>query len=65
MAHASGNAEDRKLWPLPIAKHFIDVLVEELKGNMPQGMFKKGLWGFIQKEFNRHASKNYHKDQVR
>nr|POE52987.1 hypothetical protein CFP56_06849 [Quercus suber] len=35
MANASSDAEDRKLWPLPIEKHFIDVLVEEqLKGNM-------------------------------
>nr|XP_023928324.1 L10-interacting MYB domain-containing protein-like isoform X2 [Quercus suber] len=36
MANASSDAEDRKSWPLPIEKHFIDVLVEEqLKGNMP------------------------------
>ncbi|KAK7817708.1 hypothetical protein CFP56_042464, partial [Quercus suber] len=38
MANASSDAEDRKLWPLPIEKHFIDVLVEEqLKGNMQPG----------------------------
>ena len=50
----------------PVEKHFIDMLVEEeLKGNMPQGQFKKGLWGFIQEKFNRRATKSYHKDQLR
>ncbi|KAK7814297.1 hypothetical protein CFP56_003350 [Quercus suber] len=33
---ASSNAENGKLWPPPIEKHFINVLVEEeIKGNMP------------------------------
>ena len=43
-------------------KHFIDVLVEELKGSMPIGVFKKGLWSFMQKEFNQCVDKNYNKD---
>ncbi|KAK7821699.1 hypothetical protein CFP56_037475 [Quercus suber] len=35
---ASTDAEDCKLWPPPIEKHFIDVLVEEeAKGNIPSG----------------------------
>ena len=62
MTNASSETEDRKLWPPLIEKHFIDVLVEELKGSMPIGVFKKGLWSFIQKEFNQCVDKNYNKD---
>ena len=41
---ASSNAEDWKLWPPPVEKHVIDVLVEEeAKGNMPSGQLKKGF----------------------
>ena len=36
MANATTDAEDGKLWPPLVGKHFIDVLVEEeLRGNMP------------------------------
>ena len=36
MANAIIDAEDGKLWPPLVEKHFIDVLVdEELRGNMP------------------------------
>ena len=53
---ASTDAENWKLWPLPIKKHFIDVLVEEeAKGNMSSGEFKKGVWTVVQNEFNRRA----------
>ena len=66
MATATSDAEDGKLWPLLVEKHFIDVIVEEeVRGNMPQGQFKKGLWGSIQSEFNLHANKNYQKNQLR
>lgn len=65
MENATSNTEDGKLWPPPMEKHFIDVLVEEeVRENMPQGQFKKGLWRSIQCEFNLHASKNYQKDQL-
>ena len=38
MANATNDAEDGKLWLLPMEKHFIDVLVEEeFRGNMPKG----------------------------
>ena len=47
------NAENFKLWPAPVKKHFIDVLVEEeANGNMPSRQFKKNLWTVIQDEFN-------------
>ena len=50
---ASSDAENGKLWSPPIEKHFINVLVEEeIKGNMPNGQFKKWLWTVIQNEFN-------------
>ncbi|KAK9993108.1 hypothetical protein SO802_022811 [Lithocarpus litseifolius] len=63
---ASSNAEDWKLWPPPVEKHFSDVLVkEEAKGNMPGGQFKKGLWTIVQNEFNQQAEKAYCKDQLR
>ena len=66
MANATTNTEDGKLWPLPVEKHFIDVLVEEeLKGNMPQGQFKSRLWTTIVKEFNLRTNKNYNKEQLR
>ena len=32
---------------------------------MSKGVFKKGLWSFVQKQFNRHGNKKYHKDQLR
>ena len=32
---------------------------------MPKGVFKKGFWSFIQKEFNQCVDKNYNKDQLR
>nr|POF10402.1 hypothetical protein CFP56_56356 [Quercus suber] len=63
MANTSSNAEDRKLWPPPIEKHFIDVLAEERKGNMPQGVFKKWLWDFMAnskcKEFRKKGLDHY------
>lgn len=66
MADIASDAEDGILWPPPVEKHFIDVLVEEeVRGNMPQGQYKKGLWGSIQHEFNLCANKNYQKNQLR
>ena len=66
MENATTNAEDGKLWPPLVGKHFIDVLVEEeLRGNMPQGQFKTGLWTSIMCEFNLHGNKNYNKEQLR
>ena len=62
---ASSNVEDWKLWPPPVEKHFIDVLVEEeAKENMPSDQFKKGLWTVVQNKFNQWAKKAYHKDQL-
>ncbi|XP_075645390.1 uncharacterized protein LOC142616415 [Castanea sativa] len=66
MENATTDAEDGKLWPPLVEKHFIDVLVkEELRGNMLQCQFKTGLWTSIVREFNLHANKNYNKEQLR
>ena len=66
MANATNDVEDGKLWLAPMEKHFIDILVEEeLKGNMPQGQFKNGLWTSIVCEFNLRANKNYNREQLR
>ena len=66
MANATTDAEDGKLWPPLVEKHFIDVLVEEeLRGNMPEGQFKTGLRTSIMREFNLRGNKNYKKEQLR
>ena len=65
MEERTADAEDRKLWPEAVEKHFIDVLLEEdAKGNMPQGQFKTGTWTVVMNEFNKYANKNYNKTQL-
>ena len=64
MEERTTDAEDRKLWPEAVKKHFIDVLLEDdAKGNMPQGQFKTGTWTVVMNEFNKCANKNYNKTQ--
>nr|POE76899.1 hypothetical protein CFP56_26295 [Quercus suber] len=59
------DAEDRRLWPEAVEKHFIDILLEEdAKGNMPQGQFKTGTWTIVMTEFNNRTNKNYNKTQL-
>ncbi|KAK7846114.1 l10-interacting myb domain-containing protein [Quercus suber] len=59
------DAEDTRLWPEAVEKHFIDILLEEdAKGNMPQGQFKTGTWTIIMTEFNHRTNKNYNKTQL-
>ncbi|KAK9997236.1 hypothetical protein SO802_021922 [Lithocarpus litseifolius] len=54
------DAEDMRLWPAPIEKQFIDILLEEeAKGNIPNGQFKKNIWPFVTDEFNRRTGKRY------
>ena len=65
MKERTADAEDRKLWPEAVEKHFIDVLLEEdTKGNMPQGQFKTETWTVVMNEFNKRANKNYNKTQL-
>ncbi|KAL0010676.1 hypothetical protein SO802_005784 [Lithocarpus litseifolius] len=65
MEERTTDAEDGKLWPSVVEKHFIDVLLEEeAKGNMPQGQFKTGTWTVVLNEFNKRTNKNYNKTQL-
>ncbi|XP_050248523.1 uncharacterized protein At2g29880-like [Quercus robur] len=65
MEERTADAEDRKLWPEVVEKHFIDILLEEdAKGNMPQGQFKTGTWTIVMNEFNKRTNKNYNKTQL-
>ncbi|KAL0015654.1 hypothetical protein SO802_002723 [Lithocarpus litseifolius] len=65
MEERTTDAEDGKLWPSVVEKHFIDVLLEEeAKGNMPQGQFKTGTWTVVLNEFNKRTTKNYNKTQL-
>ena len=65
MEERTADAEDRKLWPEAVEKHFIDILLEkDAKGNMPQGLFKTGTWTVVMNEFNKRANKNYNKTQL-
>ncbi|KAL0015820.1 hypothetical protein SO802_002889 [Lithocarpus litseifolius] len=65
MENATTDAENGKLWPSAVEKHFINVLLEEeAKGNMPRGQFKTGAWTAIMNEFNKRTNKNYNKTQL-
>ena len=65
MEERTADAEDRKLWPEVVEKHFVDVLLEEnAKENMPQGQFKTETWTVVMNEFNKRANKNYNKTQL-
>ena len=65
MEERTADAEDRKLWPEVVEKHFVDVLLEEnAKENMPQGQFKTETWTVVMNEFNKRANKNYNKIQL-
>ena len=65
MEERTADAEDRKLWPEVVEKHFVDVLLEEnAKENMPQGQFKTGTWTIVMNEFNKRTNKNYNKTQL-
>ena len=65
MEERTTDAEDGKLWPFAVEKHFIDVLLkEDTKGNMPQGQFKTKTWTAVINEFNKRTNKNYNKTQL-
>ncbi|KAK7838423.1 l10-interacting myb domain-containing protein [Quercus suber] len=59
------DAEDKKLWPIAVERHFIEVLLEvDAKGNMPQGQFKTGTWTIVMNKFNKHTNRDYNKTQL-
>ena len=53
MAHESQETVKKK-WPPHVEHIFIEIMLEEqLKGNMPSGVFKDPTWASITAELNR------------
>ena len=65
MAETS-NAADSKLWPAPLVKHFIVILLEEAgKGNVRSGIIKRGHGQAVTEEFNNRTRKHYSLKQIK
>nr|POE60749.1 l10-interacting myb domain-containing protein [Quercus suber] len=65
MDDRTADTKDRKLWPIAIERHFIEVLLEEdAKRNMPQGQFKTGTCTTVMNEFNKHTNRDYNETQL-
>ncbi|KAK9988613.1 hypothetical protein SO802_028852 [Lithocarpus litseifolius] len=64
MAHESQEADEKK-WPPHVEHIFIDIMLEEqLKGNMPNGVFKGPTWAAITAELNQRTGKDFLSKQV-
>nr|POF12557.1 l10-interacting myb domain-containing protein [Quercus suber] len=65
MDERAADAEERRLWPIAVERHFIEVLLEEdAKGNIAQGQFKSGTWTAVTKEFNKCTNRGFSKTQL-
>ena len=65
MAETS-NAADSKVWPEPVEKQFIEILLEEVaKGNICNGIMKKDLGPVVTEEYNNRTGKHYSVDQIK
>ena len=66
MTNELNNAEDLKLWPPQMEKLFIDIMVEEcIKGNMPDGVFKRSTWNKLVTELNVRANRSFNHKQMK
>ncbi|XP_030963485.1 uncharacterized protein LOC115984604 [Quercus lobata] len=64
MAHESQETDEKK-WPPHVEHIFIEIMLEEqLKGNMPSGVFKGPTWASITAELNRRTGKDFVLKQV-
>lgn len=64
MAHESQETDEKK-WPPHVEHIFIEIMLEEqLKGNMPSGVFKGSTWASITAELNRRTEKDFVFKQV-
>ena len=64
MAHESQEADEKK-WPPHVEHIFVEIMLEEqLKGNMPSGVFKGPTWASITAELNRRTGKDFVFKQV-
>ena len=64
MAHESQEA-DEKMWPPHVEHIFIKIVLrEQLKGNMPNGVFKGPTWASITTELNQRTGKDFPSKKV-
>ena len=64
MAHESQET-DEKRWPPHVEHIFIEIMLEEqLKRNMPNGVFKSPTWASITAELNERTGKDFVFKQV-
>ena len=64
MASESQDKDDKK-WPANIEHIFIEIMLEEqLKGSMPNGVFKGSMWTSITAELNQRTGKDFLCKQV-
>ena len=64
MANESQETDDKK-WPPHVEHIFIEIMLEEqLKGNMPNGVFKGSMWASITCDLNERTGKDFITKQV-
>ena len=64
MAYESQETDEKK-WPPHVEHVFIEIMLEEqLKGNMPSGVFKGPTWASIIDELNQRTGKDFLFKQV-
>ena len=64
MAHESQETDEKK-WPSHVEHIFIEIMLEEqLKGNMPNSVFKGSTWASITIELNQKIGKDFITKQV-
>uniref|UniRef100_A0A7N2N866 Myb/SANT-like domain-containing protein n=1 Tax=Quercus lobata TaxID=97700 RepID=A0A7N2N866_QUELO len=62
----TSNAADSKVWPEPVEKQFIEILLEAAaKGNICNGIMKKDLGPVVTEEFNNRTGKYYSVNQIK
>ena len=64
MANESQHPDEKK-WPPHVEHTFIEIMLEEqLKGSMPNGVFKGSTWASITIELNQKIGKDFITKQV-
>ncbi|XP_065616809.1 L10-interacting MYB domain-containing protein [Quercus suber] len=65
MADPSAAEDLKLLWPAPVEKQFIDLLLEEKdKGNIPNAKMKKKHWPFVTEVFIQRTGNRYSLEQI-
>ena len=64
MANESQHPDEKK-WSSHVEHTFIEIMLEEqLKGNMPNGVFKGSTWASIAYDLNERTGKDFITKQV-